>query len=406
MSTGWPLQSLHRTVRRGPRVLIINDTSDQENWGSQALMHGLRALIADAFPDAQCETIPSHWLIAWQTGEFYRERDAGPEAGCPRVTDQFDAVADLWCRSRGRTPVHRLVERLRSADLVLYNGEGSLYRRNLSARQALFMLWLAKTRLNIPSVLANATLSLGHVDPILPGMVRRTLPLLDSVAVREPWSLRNLNEHVPHANAMLVPDSAFHLASVVPDLTSRAPRAPCEDPGYFCYSAGMMQPDHEFGGRSALHRLIAALKNIVPKAILVARSPQDVFLEQVAKDTGSVYWGPGKTYYDLMCLLRGAAFQLSGRYHHLILGSLVGCPAVAFASASHKVHGLCELLEGVFGEAWDPGDLEQANEAIIQRCVSYVSDRDAWSDRITAVAAARTAELSALKQRVRSLLEA
>ena len=82
--------------------------------------------------------------------------------------------------------------RFEGADLVVLNGEGSVYRTNLSAIRELFIAWLCKCQLGIPTVFVNATVHLTDVMPILPAMVRKTLPVLDAVAVREPLSLRNL----------------------------------------------------------------------------------------------------------------------------------------------------------------------------------------------------------------------
>ena len=97
------------------------------------------------------------------------------------------------------------------------------------------------------------------------------------------------------------------------------------------------------------------------------------FLQRVADETESIFWGGEHTYVDFMRLLRGAAFQLSGRYHHVILGARVGCPAVAFAGASHKVHGVCELLDGLVGQPYDSGELGALIDEIVDRCTEIVS---------------------------------
>ena len=81
--------------------------------------------------------------------------------------------------------------------MVVLNGEGSVYRTNLSAIRELFIAWLCKCHLGIPTIFVNATVHLTDVMPILPAMVRKTLPVLDAVAVREPLSLRNLAHYAP-----------------------------------------------------------------------------------------------------------------------------------------------------------------------------------------------------------------
>ena len=58
----------------------------------------------------------------------------------------------------------------------MLNGEGSVYRTNLSAIRELFIAWLCKCHLGIPTIFVNATVHLTDVMPILPAMVRKTLP--------------------------------------------------------------------------------------------------------------------------------------------------------------------------------------------------------------------------------------
>src|SRR6185437_8689291 len=106
-----------------------------------------------------------------------------------------------------------LLKRLQGADLVVLNGEGSVYRTNLSAIRELFIAWLCKHQLGISTILVNATVHLTDVMPILPAMVRKTLPVLDAVAVREPVSRRNLAQYAPDVAVGLIPDSAFALTS-------------------------------------------------------------------------------------------------------------------------------------------------------------------------------------------------
>jgi hypothetical protein len=119
-----------------------------------------------------------------------------PPAIYPEVADQFDDLADEWLAGQGGPGAEEFLSRLRGADAVLLNGEGSLYRTNLSAIRELFVAWLCKTRLGIPTVYLNGRVHLTNVMPILPAMVRKTFAELDAVAVRDPFSLRNLaREH-------------------------------------------------------------------------------------------------------------------------------------------------------------------------------------------------------------------
>src|SRR6185312_17283704 len=102
-----------------------------------------------------------------------------------------------WTEGRGGPGAQEYLSRFEAADLVVLNGEGSLYRTNPSAIRELFLAWLAREQLGIPTVFINGMVHLTGVLPVLPAMVRKTFATLDAVAVREPCSLRNLRQYAP-----------------------------------------------------------------------------------------------------------------------------------------------------------------------------------------------------------------
>ncbi len=127
----------------------------------------------------------------------------------PAVADQFEAVAEDWLRGRGGPGADELLHRFEGADLVVLNGEGSVYRTNLSAIRELFIAWFCKRQMGIPTVFVNATVHLTDVMPILPAMVRKTLAgsrrggRARTGVSPEPRSLRTTRP------VQLIPDSAF-----------------------------------------------------------------------------------------------------------------------------------------------------------------------------------------------------
>ena len=337
---------------QAPAILFINDTRDQSNWGSQALTDTLAEIFQESLRGRRFKFIPSYSMLAASAGYH------GPDMLLPHVADEYEYVADEWLRGRGGPGADEIVAAMEGVTVAVFNAEGSVYRNNYSAIKGLFLLWLSKTRFNTRALFLNGGVHLTRVEPLLPAMVRKTFAVMDVVAVREPYSQRSLKE-LAGIDAQVIPDSAFYLT---PDLAAKSGawpewQAKLAGGDYFCFSAGQMAFDYRYQKRSALYELIERLKTLVPQAVFLAKEPFDQFLEQVAKDTGSLFFGPQHTYLDLMAILANAKFQLSGRYHHLIMGSIVGCPSVPFAGLSHKIHGLCELLEGEIGTPYDSGDL-------------------------------------------------
>jgi len=355
-------------------------------------------------PNASIQPIPSHWLLDTSHGlGAFTNGGAGmrqPPASYPAVADQFEVVAENWLQGRGGPGADELLSRFQGADLVVLNAEGSIYRTNLSAIRELFIAWLCKCHLGIPTIFVNGTVHLTGVMPILPAMVRKTLPVLDAVAVREPLSLRNLAHYAPHVAVQLIPDSAFALTSDDVRETSMSDfiRARIGDAPYFCFDPGPMPIDHRPGRRSALYDLIAALKGVTPDAVFVRADPADGYIEEIAKETNSLYVDSEVDYREWMTVVRGAQFLLTGRYHNPILAAIMGCPSVTLGSSSHKVHGGCEMLE-VIGTPYDGTDLVSQTPSIVGQARHYVQHRADVRDRLTAVCERRrteTMELSSL----------
>jgi polysaccharide pyruvyl transferase WcaK-like protein len=389
--------------------VLLNDCHDQDNFGAHALVDGLYRVLMHAAPNATVRPIPSHWLLDTSNGlGAFTNGGAGMRqlpAAYPAVADQFEVVAEDWLQGSGGPGADELLRRLRGADLVVLNGEGSVYRTNLSAIRELFIAWLCKCHLGIPTIFVNATVHLTDVVPILPAMVRKTLPVLDAVAVREPLSLRNLAHYAPRVAVQLIPDSAF--AVTVDDAretsTSDSIRARIGNSPYFCFDPGPMPIDHRPGRRSALYRLIEGLKDVTADAVFVRSDPADGYVEEIAKETNSLYIDAAVDYREWMTLVRDAQFLLTGRYHNPILAAIMGCPSITLGSSSHKVHGGCEMLE-VIGSPYDGTDLSTQMSSIADHARHYVQHRADVHDRLKAVCERRRTETMELSSLIAAVL--
>lgn len=378
---------------KSPVLLLLNDCRDQDNYGAQVLVDGLLQILSQSLPSYRLRTIPSHWVMdtSHGLGAFVNggANLRQPPALWPQVADQFEAVADEWQREKGGVGAREFLRRLNGANVVVLNGEGSIYRRNDSAIRELFLAWFAKTRLGIPTLFLNGTVHLTRVVPILPAMVRKSFAVLDAVSVREPCSLRNLSEYAPNIEARMIPDSAFSFAQEVTN-QKRFPNPlgqRLEGVAYFTFDPGAMPIDHHFGEHSALFRLIIELKKIVGQPVLVQSAPADSYIEGLAEETNSIFVRALPDYRSLMGLLSDAQFMVTGRYHNPILGALVGCPSITFASSNHKVHGVCEILEGQIGTPYDSTDLQSNIEAITAHAARYVADQSNLRPQLAATAA-------------------
>jgi polysaccharide pyruvyl transferase WcaK-like protein len=392
-----------------PTVLIINDSSDQINYGAEALVHGLHHILDVALPNHTRRLIPSHWLDEAGIPSWFHSGNSleypGESTVWPAVADQFDYIADEWQAGRGGKDAPLYLEKLKGVDIVVLNGEGSIYRTNISAIRELFLAWFAKTRLGLPTVFINGTVQLTLIMPVLPAMVRKTFRALDAVAVRGPYSLRNVQEFVPDLDVRLFPDSALSLPVDI-DTPSAGVKALFNQLGesdFFCFDPGPMTIDHDFGKRSSLFHMITRVKSLGLQAVMVVSGPPEAaMLKQLAAATGSIYLEQQPSYRDLMAVLARAKFQISGRNHNLLLGARVGCPAIALASISHKVHGVCEQLQ--FGAPYDGTDLFSHIERIAADAASMLARGASLRDEIRSHTARLSAESFEMGALVRDVL--
>lgn len=411
-----------------PTILMLNDIRNEPNWGSQACTDALERILLDRVPDARIETLTHAWLFRQfrvsrppfgartylvrprhtrltRRLDSLLQRFSAPLSYVPRVSDEYEYRADQWLAGRGGPNADEYLAKLKACDAVVFNAEGSTYRNNHAAHLCLFMLWLAKTRFQIPSFFLNGIVHLTLVDAVLPGMVRKAFEVLDGVVVREPLSLRNIQEHVPGVRAQMAPDSVFYFPRPTgPTSSLDRIKASLAGREYFCLSSSMLPVDYlGHPDSSAIVELIRALKEVVPQCVCTAKDVGDRWLREAAARTGSLYFGPENDYWDLSTLFEGARFLVSGRYHNLIMATIAGCPSIALTSTSPKIQGLCELLEGQIGEAYDATSLKAHLPRLVEQARSYVAAGEAKRRALRDLADAlrpRTAELGDVVARV------
>jgi hypothetical protein len=314
----------------------------------------------------------------------------------PAVADDYEETAAAWQAGRGGSEADAFIRQAEWADLVIYNGEGSIYRRNHSAMKALFMSWYARKVLAKPCVYLNGGLHLTHVEPFLPPMARRTFLELDAVTIREPWSLKCAEEFIPELRPELIPDSVFYYASqpAIPGLRPRSSTDLSTGP-YFCVAGGQMPHSLVRGKDSPLCRLINALQSRGLEAVVLAREDEDQYLARVAEICGCRFCGPELRVDQVLDILRSATLQLSGRYHHLIFGALWGVPSIAFAAMSHKLQGVAEFFGPLLTPVRNSTMLGMEWEETLAQAEGYLAGGVALREQI----AHRARELGALTRR-------
>lgn len=391
------------------RVLILNDNRAHPNWGAQASPVALEELLRATLPDVEIAWLSWDWLRS----SYHRVR-IGPLAisrrqevplaarplwhrlsrrcaDFPDVADDFGYLARRWMRREGSPMVGEFLDATQGADILVYNGENSLYRNTIEGTRALFLLWLAKVHLGMPSCIVNHTVHVNDVRPIMNAMIRKVHPTLDLVACRETRSWQSLKE-MGIENARLFPDVVFWLKEkeeAAFGVSTWLEQHDLEPMRYVCMSASGLPVSKPMGRAwdgeyAALVRRTKAVTGLQP--VLMARDPDCQFLEEVARRTGSAYFGPEHHFTDLWPLLRQAAVLISGHFHYVIIAASVGCPFVPLSANNHKMQGVCEQLGWPRATPYDVTDLANASISITVEAEELVTRRPQVSPHLVATA--------------------
>lgn len=396
------------------KILLLNDNTEHPNWGAQATPFALKKMFRDRIPEVEIETLSWSWirtqiripripfLNRWHitrndipfTRMLVNKMTTGLQI-YPAIRDDFDWFAEQWTAGKMGPVANGFVELARWADVVVYNGENSIYRNTVEGCRSIFLLYLARTQLNTPACAVNQTVHVTQVRPIMKAMIQSVYPMLDVVSNREPKSWQRLRDLGVHS-ARLSADAVFYLNDL--DHMNEKVRLwqrqnNLERGAYFCLSASGLpasRPRPNWDGEMA--HLVRGLDTLGLRAVLVARDPHCQFLKEVARRTGAVFFGPEHEFPELWPLFRDAGLLITGHFHYAIIASMVGCPFVPLSVNNHKMAGLCEHLDWPFQDPFDITFLAKEKDAILAASHQLLQDREALSNHLRR----RSAELREL----------
>ena len=404
------------------RVLLINDNSAHLNWGAQATPCALTGVLQRSLPGVEIVALPWDWLRrsyrrlrvsgigevvfradSWRGVRPVLNRLSRSKDFYPGVADDFDFCADEWMAGRGGPQAVEFLELARGANVIVYNGENSIYLNTTEGCHGIFLLWLAKTRLDKPSCIVNHTAQLDDVRPIMSGMVKLVYPVLDLAAVREPCSLANL-QALGITNAELFPDVVF--AQDPGEFSRRTVeewrlRHSLDDQKYFCVSAsGLPVSMPRAGWDGEVTALVRDLKAGGLQAVLVAKDPWCLPFAEVARRTDSLFFGPEHEFPDLWPLFQGASFLVTGHFHYVIFGAMVGCPFIPLSANNHKMRGVCEHLGWQRTAPFDATSLRSCRAEIVAEARRLRENRSELSAQLLETSATLRNEARRLGMRV------
>ncbi|WP_114576299.1 polysaccharide pyruvyl transferase family protein [Saliphagus sp. LR7] len=435
-------------------VYFVNDTTTSENWGCRGTTRALRGMVAEAggeitdtlhlermddrqtlgeavagtgsFParlarfvsrkaDLEGKTLRALAFVHGgnRRGAYeHYESIVGRWDEIPVTYEEYPAAARAVRRGELLPDVRRGIE---ESDLVLINGEGSIYDRQRKGRMTLFVAYLAR-EFDTDCALVNHTADV-H-DPVVREIAANVYPRLTDVVFREPFSADACAEFLPdEADRSRGADAAF---TYEPVADREAWERVVSREGYFdAYpdSAGEFDPGEPYvcvGGSSIYNRpdrpaydpapafadLCRRIEREVAPVVLTACCGSDAeILRPVADELGLPLVGPATPVRQAIDVLGEAAGYVGGRWHPSIYALTGGTPVVTLTANTYKTAALIEQV-GLDGPTFDALALEGATDRIVALLSEYV-DREGLEERLQG----RAGDLSERARRNVRLLE-
>lgn len=391
-------------------VYFVNDTSSGLNWGSQATTRSLRSLIKNSggkitgtsyksslrtpertynrqtvthsvgvVPDIVINSIQRDPVAAYRSLE--RVGDV-----IPRTYDQFDKFAEMVLSSGCFT---REVQKIKSSDVVVINGEGLTYSSDDRCTRSLFFIaYLAKNRLNTDCIMTNHTLDI--TDNKLHDMVENIYPLLDDVVFREPVSARKYSHLCSGYRVSADPGFGYDVTIDADELKSdiRSDKINIRpysqqrfDPTepYICVAGNSSYPTKSKYNTDGYFELCKELQKITQNILLVVTAEADEkLLVKIAEELQLPIAGLHTSIPHSIALVANADVYIGGRYHPTVFAAKGGVPIIPFKPNTHKIEGVLELLE-LDIEEFDPFEIKENIPDILSLVDEYLDDPSQFS---------------------------
>lgn len=320
------------------KAVIVNFTGGRENWGCQATSYNLYRFSKVVLEPFGLESLKT---VAFPPGclldIIHRERFGTRIRSV--LSDPNAPETDLrWLESLVSSRFGRSADLVRNADLVIFQGEGSIGPSRHFLQTRLFGLPYIAARLWKKTVISlNQTITLHDIAD--KDVIRNVYTGFSLNAVREPASIEFCSG-IGIQDLLICPDMAFC------DLFDPAQRK-SDSPDYFCATGSSAFETYDMDRYcDTLEEMVSTLK--LGLKVLVSRPVDMPLYQQMSRRLGNrvdlVSSRQVPSFQDILGILRNAAFVIGGRYHTSISSLSQMTPVILTPSNSHKSDGVGRLL--------------------------------------------------------------
>lgn len=393
------------------KVLFVNDSTDNSNWGDRAAAITLKRMVKRLGGTIHGSLAERHLASGtygmkqeFSNGKKYRYQHLIRKCTPPilfsiknRIRSYFTLgnehfkVPGKWkyfksCKSdlyRKTEFSKTLGKKIENVDIVVIHGDGAITGSRCMPRAMLFLAYVIKNDFDRPVVMANHTVDLN--DQSLSEIAANVYPSFDDVVYREEESATR-NHHICGGRAAA--DSAFILKpapkkqwlgivdrpnyfDVWPDRAEFDPSEP-----YICIGGSSIYTEvadgyDPFVGFSSL---IDYLRTCYAGQIVLAVSAKrdEWFLRKIAEEQDLPVLGLCTPVQQAVDVVGNADAYIGGRWHPSIFALSGGTPVVALSAKTFKMQSLM-VMSGL-GRPYSALALEEEKEKIGDRLLTYITE--------------------------------
>lgn len=285
---------------------------------------------------------------------------------------------------------------LYSYDAIVINGEGDMIMTSPERRSSLYYLLFAywakkrgKKVFFVNAMFSDCPATGRNENTVL--LTRKILSKCNAIIVRDPVSYRYAKEIIGLKKCKYVPDALFswskyyHEKNWIKNIRDILPFGYESDKEltsldmvsheYICVSGSSAAAWNQEEATERYIELVKALKQSFHSPIyIVPTCSGDVFLEEVARRTNTIFVPIQISIITGLNLLAHAGLFVSGRYHPSIMASLGGTPCIFMGANSHKNIGLQEMLEYDVCKEYHACPTEEDIEEICKEAAILMND--------------------------------
>lgn len=301
----------------------------------------------------------------------------------PEISSEFELVAFNWLNNN---IFNDEIEKIKWADCILINGEGSIYGRETKGFYLMFLAWFVREKLNLktPILFVNATIQIDEHRSFTLGMAKKTFNYFDELIVREPISQKKLEElDLYDGEIKCFPDMVFSHEYKLEKMKNIDFPFVLDQPFIIIGDSSHITRDEifqkEFYKSQVLNLLKKFDKEFPDHQIVLSYCNEGLpgfDYTDYPKIKASDY-----SYREYIYLCSHADLHVSGRHHGSLYAIMGRCPFIMMSANTYKTEADARLVDWPF-ETYDLTNIAFNTDKLLKDAKKIINNKNKYSNFI------------------------